>query len=303
MTAPDFSRIAESFFVHCRRHGLDTITYLRNPVDATEMLPICTHLPRFQLDAAETAAVAQIGKYDSFDHVNDVLAVRALYNFMTDRLEQRIRIRCTKPVDERDHPFAVVFMTMVAYLEPKSHAYYRKLEGELKTVKATDFEGRNVQEMCDKLRSTIGEMEKGGYWKPASLVDVVANLVAAADDPDNQAKLYTHKMLTIQGNLSDAISHIHGLDEKAGLKYLEQQKLTYTKIFAQAEAAYLEAKRTNTWPGTMSIRSGAHGLALIQQIDQSISDEKRRRLQPTFRPIFRERRCSSVQPSRDSSEF
>ena len=271
MTAPEFSRIAESFFLHCRRNGMDTVTYLKNPVDATEMLPLCTHFPRFQLDAAETAALAQIANYDSFDHTNDQLAVRALYNFMSDGLEQKIRIRCNKPLDQRDHPFAVVFMTMVAYLEPKSHAYYRKLEEELKKIKAIDFEGRNVQEMCDKLRSAIGELEKGGYWKPASLVDVVANLVAAADDPDNQAKLYTHKMLTIQGNLSDAISHIHGLDEKAGIKYLETQKLTYTKIFAQAEAAYLEAKRTNTWPGTMSVRSGAHGLALIQQIDPSTS--------------------------------
>ena len=83
---PTFSSKVSS---HLRKHGLDTITYLQNPSNQTEVLDVVNHHPRFILDKTRTeASIATLcQKWDTMDRANDAAACAFLLDSLDDSLK------------------------------------------------------------------------------------------------------------------------------------------------------------------------------------------------------------------------
>ena len=84
--------------------GLDTITYLRDPVEDSKMISVVTVNARLALELVTKLIEPQVKLYDSYDLEND----RAAVKFLLASLEPTLRKKVQERFTSEDEPFPVV---------------------------------------------------------------------------------------------------------------------------------------------------------------------------------------------------
>ena len=77
----DMLLLQKRIMQHFEDHGLDTITYLPDPMKKGRMVSIVNSYPRYTLDEVIAAERPQKAKYDKYDHQNSQDAVQYLFFF------------------------------------------------------------------------------------------------------------------------------------------------------------------------------------------------------------------------------
>ena len=70
--------------------GMDTITYLRDPVEDSKMISVVTMNARFTLESVTKLIEPQVKLYDSYDLKNDRAAVKFLLASLEPTLRKRV---------------------------------------------------------------------------------------------------------------------------------------------------------------------------------------------------------------------
>ena len=80
---------------HFKKHGLDTITYLKDQQDNAKVLPVVLDHPKFRADATKFQSLADEfrHKFDVFDASNDEAAKDFLDNSISDELKSTMHFK------------------------------------------------------------------------------------------------------------------------------------------------------------------------------------------------------------------
>ena len=97
-------------------HGLDTVTYRKDPQDATSMVSVLTHYSCLSRATVNQQTEWIRASYDAYDFQNDASAKGAFLNSLQDSLKKDIQIR-TKP----DDLFVDVFIVFIENERHVSH--------------------------------------------------------------------------------------------------------------------------------------------------------------------------------------
>ena len=87
----NLTEFKDELMEYFERTGMDTITYLENPMTAGEMLSVVEDYSRFNLASASLAARHRREKsYDRYDKANDDSARRWFLNSLEDELAKKV---------------------------------------------------------------------------------------------------------------------------------------------------------------------------------------------------------------------
>ena len=86
--------------------GLDTITYLPDPVDNNKMISVVNTSARFSVESATKLVQEQLKKYDEYDLENDKAAVSFLLKSLETSLKKKVMERMSNP----EECFPIVWM-------------------------------------------------------------------------------------------------------------------------------------------------------------------------------------------------
>ena len=93
---------------HLRKYGLDTISYLPDPVNPTTMVSVVENHSKFTTTTATMAHNALRTNFDAYDLKNDVLSAE----FLTKSLDPELLSIVHSKVSTED-PFVVIWMTAI----------------------------------------------------------------------------------------------------------------------------------------------------------------------------------------------
>ena len=96
----DLLQFQQHVWKHLTGHGLDTITYLRDPLDSSKVLSVVMSHARFSADIKTTKKSADYfaERYDDFDRSND----EAAKLFLLDSLETKLALLLERKVKDDD---------------------------------------------------------------------------------------------------------------------------------------------------------------------------------------------------------
>ena len=106
---------------HLLKYGLDTISYLPDPVEPTQMVSVVDHHAKFSQETAKQAHYPLRPRFDKYDLENDALASDFLMNSIDPDFASLIRNKV-----DLASPFAILWMTIIAEIRSSSISHFVK---------------------------------------------------------------------------------------------------------------------------------------------------------------------------------
>ena len=126
------------------RAGLDTISYLVDPANPSEMVSVVDNYSKFDLTTAiATAKSLRKEHFDLYDKTNDDSARRWFLDCLDPELAKKIKDR-TDP----NAGFIAYWLTFIHCFQSSSHAKFDNLKRDLENIRITKYAHQNVQDMA-----------------------------------------------------------------------------------------------------------------------------------------------------------
>jgi hypothetical protein len=107
--------------------GMDSISYLPDPKDATKMISVITSHSRFTISSVRTHSGALEPLFDDYDHMNDKAAKPFLLNSLSKELGALI-----KKNTQDDDTFVIVWMLILQSILLTSIEVFKEIKNRIK---------------------------------------------------------------------------------------------------------------------------------------------------------------------------
>ena len=126
---------------HMIRYGMDTITYLPDPTDPTQVISVLSEHAQFTLKEAKTSEKSkQQGCYDQYDHAN----VRDSKTLLLNSLDESVLTQMYENCDD-DETFIVHWMNLMLIVGSISIERFDRIKDSIKARKIQNYAGENVE--------------------------------------------------------------------------------------------------------------------------------------------------------------
>ena len=211
---------------------MDTIAYLPNPSEPTEMLHIVVNHPKFTNTKVRETMAIQMKKYDKYDLSNDASA----RDYLLDSLEKTF---CRDVEDKsRDaKSFPELFMIIVRIITDDSIEHWEIIKREMRALVPHKYPGHDITLMTKECA------------QPDSMI--TASWLAS---PRISTWPETPKfaILLLNQRVQDAVDSIRFLDQSAADSYMATHKLLYTHVIEELNSKYLISLKQGEWPAKSS---------------------------------------------------
>ena len=145
---------------HLKSHGLDTVTYIKDPTDGAQVVSIVTDHDRFTIKSADAVEKSQIKAYDEYDKGNTRDAVKFLYASLNSELKQQLHENA-----EPEGTFIHHWMNLMHLTRSASVDRFATIRDRIKRRRISDFAGENVTELASDYLSDYKILQ----WLPEVL--------------------------------------------------------------------------------------------------------------------------------------
>ena len=238
----DFLDFITLVFDRLENTRMDSVSYLPDPLEPTNMVSVVKNFARFTLEYVQTETATLMTMWDDYDRQNDQTAVRFLLNSLHDNLCKLIQTR-----KESDDSFTVVWLRLVDIIMTSSVERYDAIKDRLKNHKPSDYAGEDIVLLSQDFQTDAQQLEIGGKYDHDLTLKVLQIFLMAGGD-GREAEDYRHTLRNIQDDLSTALIKVSTMERDVATKYLSQNNLTVKFICKAAEKKYLELKSSGRWP-------------------------------------------------------
>ena len=145
---------------HLEDYGMDTITYIQDPVDGKTLISIVDHYGKFTRETgSEKGDDNKLVHYDSYDLKNVVDAKKFIYNSVDDHLKKQLNENCSK-----DCSFITYWLELIHCIQSTSLEKYEVIKSRIKSIKASDYEGENVETMCSDFYNLFTTLDNSAMY-------------------------------------------------------------------------------------------------------------------------------------------
>ena len=262
-----FCRSLHQFF---KMHGMDTISYRKDPQDTTKMISVFTDYPCLSSTVVKSQTEWIRSCYDDYDKQNDDSARECFLNSLSDSLKKEIQTK-TKP----DDLFVDVFVTFVENERPLSGNLYASMEKKVLSLHISKYQGANVKAMATSTREMIQELVRARAWdsvKNTTLCRIFAT--ASANNPE-----YTNPMYHLLDKVKCEVLKIINMTNVQKLEHMIEVKASHDDILNTATDLYNEQtiEGMERWPAMINSRDLKAPTALLSQIPDRENGNGRRR--------------------------
>ena len=226
----DLHSFKKDVWQHLVDCGMDTITYLPDPEDKTEVSTVITAHSRYTVSLGKDLSKDLKNKFDSYDNINDKAATTFLMNSLDTSLKNELEDR-----KQDSDAFTVVWLRLLHLLTSTSVDKFESIKKKIKETMPSSFAGQNLEEMASSLRKNARELEIAGQYDHNLTLHMLDNfLCAGGEDNEN----YCFELRIIKQKLNTALLEIAYKSKADARTYMATEKLTYADICERAEGLY-----------------------------------------------------------------
>ena len=229
---------------HFVKHGMDSITYLNDPENSTEMISVIDNHARFTVETARNKSAIFVNKFDKYDDSNNEAALEYLLGSLGPTLLQSVRDDL-EPTD----PFTVVWLIIIKNIQSTSIDTYQDMKNQIRALKPSHYEGQNIQLLTREFRRIADQLVSAGHYDHTLTLVMLESLLTAGG-VGNQT--YTLPLLILQMELNKGLLKIPFMSKEDAHRFLATEGLLYKDVCRIAVEHYeLQANR-NKWPPAMN---------------------------------------------------
>ena len=179
--------------------GMDMITYLPDPADATVMCIIIEEHICFTAKYVSTVATTQKMKYDIYDVQNDTTAIQMLKASLGSHLVQQIKNQIKSGMI-----FIKVWMILIRVVQTDSVDKYDKFKQDIKAC--TLFLYPRHTKMAQAMHEAGDNLVAAGFYEQTLTLAILKAFLLA-----NGSEFYKQELLQLHSKVSTKILQIHWL--------------------------------------------------------------------------------------------
>ena len=255
---------------HLVQHGLDTVSYLQDPRNTSDVLSVVTHHSQFTPDlaVAERSSLLFKSRFDIWDKKHDNEAKR----FLTNSLSESVR-KDFNPFQNELDTFAMDWLRFVHWLVTKNAGTYDRIKSDIRTQTPQLFEGQNIEALSKVYINRAEELLQAGHYEHSLTLNMIEGFLLAEKDQSNS---FHHAMNTLR----DKVQHLVQLTTFMSKEQQEQkfaiEKCSYKDVCVKAVSVYKDLIDRRLWePAKLPTdRATYRPSTNVAQIAAAISDKK-----------------------------
>lgn len=227
---------------HFERYGLDTITYVQDPADSSQMISIVDHHTKFTNDTASTAVRLHVGDYDAYDKANVEDAQSFVENSLTKDLAKELT-QATKNVDN----FVDYWMRLMEIVHIPSCDHFDDVKKVMRSRKLTDYAGENVVLLAQDYSDDYDKLHDAGLYDH-NLTLVAIKAIMQGGGTGTESEEFRSPLRAIRKRLDAKLLEIRYDSYQEAHRKMVSDDLHLASVLRQCKAEYRKAIAGGYWP-------------------------------------------------------
>ena len=177
----------KDIFTTLEIHGLDMISYLPDPADATKMRNVMMEHTHFSSDYVSTAATVQKTLYDQYDIQNDTVAIQLFKKSLSSTLLQQVKNHL-KP----NMCFLQAWMVLIT-MQMDSLDKYEKLKRTIKSHTPFLYASQNISDMAQVTHEGCDDLVAARYYDQTLTMVILESFLLVEG-----SQFYHQELLSLQ---------------------------------------------------------------------------------------------------------
>ena len=216
---------------------MDTIAYLKDPMDATAMIHIVVDHPKFTSVKVKEEMEKQLSLYDKYNKSNDASS----RDYLLDSLEKSFR-RDVEDQSRDVKSFPELFMVIVRILTDDSIERWEIVKGEMRALVPQQYPGHDITLLTKDFAIKARCLSAARLYEHTLTASFLKNILKA-----KWPETPKFALLTINQTVQSAVEHIRFMDKSIADTYMANKKLLYTHVAEEANTRYLVALKQREW--------------------------------------------------------
>lgn len=226
---------------HLTQHGLDTITYIQDPVDNDKVVSVLTEHARFTLkEGCEAGNDYNKMQYDEYDLENIRDARKFLLNSVDEHLKTQLYQNC-----KDEDSFVAVWFNLIHLVRSVSINRFDKIKERIKERQISQYSGENIEELVTDYIADWQELHDAGLYDHNLTMTMLNKLLEAGGENNED---FCHPLRSTKTELNKKlleIRHKNYFDAHADLVAANLDVLSVTKL---VKNQYRELLDDGKWP-------------------------------------------------------
>jgi hypothetical protein len=219
---------------------LDSIAYLKDPLDATKMTNVVKAHARYTVQLTKALIEDQVPKYDKYDRTND----KAARTFLLVSLQIDLSNKVEEKLDD-DDPIPIVWLQFLKAIQSTSIERFEDLKATIKARFPSQYPGENLEQLAIHFRKDANELTTAGQYNHNLTLTMMKTFLIAGGTGNEYCRF---PLRSIKQKLEQALLDIGFKDKDAANKHMSDNKLMYKDICTHAEDAYRTLFDRKEWP-------------------------------------------------------
>ena len=236
----DLSIFQRKVLAHLSDTGMDTIAYLPDPIEPSQMINIVSDYARYSISTAETAYISQSQLYDKYDVQNNNTACK----FLLASLDRELHDSIVEQLED-DSGFAVVWLYLIKSIQSISIERFEDLKAQIKKRHPVAYPGQNLESLSADFRKDAKELVTAGHYDHNLTLNMLEAFLKAGG-PTNED--FRFPLRTLKARLDSALLKIGYMSKIDADKYMQRENLTFKDICRLASTEYRKQYDRKQWP-------------------------------------------------------
>ena len=236
----DLATFEKKVTKHLIQHGLDSIAYVPDPVDATKMISVITTHARFNFkEVMKEGNTIMKNHFDSYSIANVEDAKEFLMNSIDEDLEKQLYENCAD-----EDSFVTVWMNLIHVIKTVSINRFDKIKDRIKSRKIKNYEGENIEKLASDFLADFKELKSAGMYDQNLTMTMLISIMEAGGVENED---FRHPLRTKKLALNEKLLEIRHLDHDAKQQALVKEELDVQSLLKYAKEQYRTLKDNNQW--------------------------------------------------------
>jgi hypothetical protein len=217
----DLTSFQDAVMDHLTDTGMDSISYLPDPKDATKMISVIKSHSCFTISSVRTHSGRLEPLFDDYDHMNDKAAKRSLLDSLSKELGALI-----KKKTQDDDTFVIVWMLILQLIQSMSIEVFEEIKNRIKACHPSQYSGENLAKLDENFVDDATLLESAGQYDHNLMLHMVKIFLQAGGE-GKLAEDFSHEIRTLKKSVSDELLKIRFMTKDDADNHMVQKLLTF----------------------------------------------------------------------------
>ena len=234
---------------HLESYGLDTVSYLPNPADPSQVVSVVENHNLFELkDGGKQGNTIKETHFDMYSHADDREAKKFLLNSVDKDLEVQLYQNC----DDEDS-FVTMWLNLVYLVRSVSMSRFQAIEERLKRRKITEYAGENVESLATDYHNDYEELNSGRMYDHKLTLHMLNAFMKGCGTGDH-VEDFRSPLRTIRDQLDEKLLAIRHMSYDDQHKAMQEAGLDVKEVLRRVKSKYRTLLENKMWPAAVHAR-------------------------------------------------